>query len=59
VERLALGHGIRVQPALLDGHRLAFRVGAGCVAAAVLAALLWFAAPLIRRTSGTPCVQAS
>jgi hypothetical protein len=56
---LMLGAGTRLQPALLDGYRLAFAVGAGCVVAAVLAALAWFAAPRLTRTIGTPSPQAS
>jgi EmrB/QacA subfamily drug resistance transporter len=44
---LASGHA--APGALLDGYRLAFLVGTGCVAAAVLAALVWFAAPRLRR----------
>ncbi len=44
--RSLLGSGARLQPALLDGYRLAFVVGAGCVTAALLAALVWFGAPV-------------
>ena len=58
--RSLLGSGVRLQPALLDGYRLAFAVGTGCVAAALLAALVWFGAPrVLRRPVQTPSPQAS
>jgi hypothetical protein len=58
--RTLLATGVRPQSALLDGYRLAFTVGTGCVLAALLAALVWFAAPrLLRRSAGTPSPQAS
>ena len=41
-------------PALLTGYRLAFTVGTGCVAVAFLFALVWFAAPRLRRTVELP-----
>ena len=44
--------------ALLGGYRLAFGVGAGCVGAALLAALAWIVRPTRRRTP-TPCPAAS
>jgi EmrB/QacA subfamily drug resistance transporter len=57
--RALLGSGTRLQPALLDGYRLAFAVGAGCVVAGLLAALVWFGAPRVRQMVGTPSPQAS
>jgi EmrB/QacA subfamily drug resistance transporter len=41
-------------PALLDGYRLAFTVGAGCAAAGLVTALLWFARSRVRQTAVTP-----
>jgi EmrB/QacA subfamily drug resistance transporter len=40
--------------ALLEGYRLAFTVGAGCVVAALAFALVWFAAPALKRVARTP-----
>jgi len=57
--RSLLAAGARPQPALLEGYRLAFAVGAGCVVAALLAALVWFVAPRVRRTVRTPSPQVS
>jgi EmrB/QacA subfamily drug resistance transporter len=57
--RSLIGSGTRLQPALLDGYRLAFAVGAGCVATAIVAALVWFGAPRVRRMARTPSPQAS
>jgi EmrB/QacA subfamily drug resistance transporter len=54
---LAAGHA--PSSALLDGYRLAFVVASGCVAAAILAAVVWFGAPRLRRMVGTPSPQAS
>jgi hypothetical protein len=36
-------------PALLSGYRLAFTVGAGCVVAALIFALIWFARTRVQR----------
>ncbi len=53
-----LSHGAARATALLGGYRLAFGVGAGCVAAALLAALVLIVRPA-RRTTPTPCRAAS
>ena len=49
-----LASGAQRPTALLDGYRLAFTVGTGCVAAALVVAVAWFAAPRLRRTAPTP-----
>jgi EmrB/QacA subfamily drug resistance transporter len=51
------GHG--AMPALLDGYRLAFTVGAGCVAVALIAATVWSAAPRLRHRDPTPSAAES
>ncbi len=53
-----IAHGATDTAALLGGYRLAFGVGAGCVGAALLAALAWIVRPARRRTQ-TPCPAAS
>ena len=40
-----LAHGARLDHALLSGYQLAFRIGAGCVVVALVAALVWVRAP--------------
>jgi EmrB/QacA subfamily drug resistance transporter len=54
-----LAAGAQRTTALLDGYRLAFGVGTGCVAAALVFALAWFAAPALRRVARTPSVARS
>jgi EmrB/QacA subfamily drug resistance transporter len=54
-----LAAGAQRPAALLDGYRLAFGVGTGCVAAALAFALAWFAAPALRRVARTPSVARS
>jgi hypothetical protein len=56
--RTLLHHGVGEAAALLGGYRLAFAVGAGCLAAAPLAALAWIVRPTRRKTP-TPCPAAS
>jgi MFS family permease len=53
-----LHHGVGDAAALLGGYRLAFAVGAGCVGAALLAALVGIVKPR-RRRAPTPCPAAS
>ncbi|MBV9819408.1 MAG: DHA2 family efflux MFS transporter permease subunit [Solirubrobacterales bacterium] len=43
--RALLAHGTRPAQALLGGYHLAFTVGVGCIAAALVAALLWARVP--------------
>jgi MFS family permease len=56
--RSLLASGAARTPALLDGYRLAFTVGAGCVAAALVTALVWCALPRVRQVVGTPSPSA-
>jgi hypothetical protein len=43
--RTLLAHGAGLDHALLSGYQLAFRIGAGCVVVALVAAVLWVRAP--------------
>jgi EmrB/QacA subfamily drug resistance transporter len=48
--RSLLAGGHSQLPALLSGYRLAFTVGAGCVAVALIFALVWFAGTRAKRS---------
>jgi EmrB/QacA subfamily drug resistance transporter len=60
--RSLLAHGSRLDPALLSGYQLAFRIGAGCVVVALVAAAAFVRSPgrpdevVARR--GAPAVEA-
>jgi MFS family permease len=43
--RTLLAHGAGLDNALLSGYQLAFRIGAGCVVVALVAAVLWVRSP--------------
>ena len=43
--RTLLAHGFGLDHALLGGYQLAFRIGAGCVVVALVAAVLWVRSP--------------
>jgi EmrB/QacA subfamily drug resistance transporter len=43
--RTLLAHGAGLDHALLGGYQLAFRIGAGCVLVALVAAVLWVRSP--------------
>jgi EmrB/QacA subfamily drug resistance transporter len=43
--RTLLAHGLGLDHALLGGYQLAFRIGAGCVFVALVAAVLWVRSP--------------
>jgi hypothetical protein len=56
--RTLLAHGAGLDHAVLAGYQLAFRIGAGCVVVALVAALLWVRAPRRAREVAEPVVGA-
>ena len=54
--RTLLAHGAGLDHALLGGYQLAFRIGAGCVVVALVAAVLWVREPGRARQVAEPVV---